>query len=372
MKLSPTHDNSILTLKRAWRFALALLATSALALVLGASSALAGVANGGVAGAPSDPIAGLPWGAPPNDDLGGAYLAATGAKKVLLAKLALKPRALWLGWWWPTSQVRAEAAQTVAATENGNPNVITQFVTFELHPWEQKKSANGPWYATPNAHWNVAADEAWYRNMAQGIGHARAMVIVQADLPFEFKTTSPAPAKINAYAVRVLGANPHTTVYLNGGTVGWLTPLHAAQLLIRNGIRYARGFSLNDTDYDPTAKEDLYGAQVVMDLAKLGVPGKHFIVNTDENGQPFKPDQVTHRAINNAPACHGKFQSVCQRTGIPPTTNVGAIGWHLGPQASAAAKRYCDGYVWTGRPWDHDAGPFDLTSALWLAGNGEF
>jgi hypothetical protein len=40
--------------------------------------------------------------------------------------------------------------------------------------------------------------------------------------------------------------------------------------------------------------------------------------------------------------------------------------------ASKAAKRYCDGYVWSERPWDQDAGPFDLQNALWLAANGEY
>ena len=170
----------------------------------------------------------------------------------------------------------------------------------------------------------------------------------------------------------MLSANPDTTVYIDGGTAGWVTPQNDALLLIRNGIRYARGFALNDTDYDPTATEDRFGAQVVAALAKLGVKGKHFIVDTVENGQPFKPDQVPGRNINTAPACHGVIQTVCQRTGILPTTNVASAKWKLGAAASTAAKQYCDAYVWTGRPWDHDAGPFELQGALWLAANGEY
>ena len=347
------------------------LATCATALALGAPAAQAGTANAGLPGAGSDPIAGMVWGTPPNDDLGGAYLSATGSAQAILGQIALQPRALWLGWWWSVDQVRSETALTVADTQNGNPNVLTQFATFELHPWETRTNY-GTWKAPTRGSWNVSAGEAWYRNMAAGIGTARAMVIEQVDLPFERKTTSTAPARINTYGARVLSANPYTTVYVDGGTYGWLTPAQDAALLIRNGIRYARGFALDDTDYDPTAVEDRFGAQVVAALAKRGVKGKHFIVNTDENGQPYKPYQVTARAINDAPMCHGRIQTVCQRTGIPPTTNVAAPMWHLGRAASNAAKRYCDGYVWSGRPWDIDGGPFNLQNAMWLAENGEY
>jgi endoglucanase len=362
----------MLDLRCNWRRVMAMLAMCATALVLAAPAARAGTANGGLPGAGADPIGGMTWGAPHDDDLWNAYESESGSQKAVLGKLALQPRAVWLGWWWPTDQVRAEAALTVADTQNGNPNVLTEFATFELHPWEEKRTADGPWYATPNASWNVSADEAWYRNLAAGIGSARALVIVQADLPFALKTISTAPERIDTYAARILSANPHTTVYIDGGTFGWVTAASDASLLIRNGIRYARGFALDDTDYDPTATEDLFGARVIAALAKLGVRGKHFIVDTDENGQPYKPDQVPGRNINTAPTCHAQIQTVCQRTGIPPTTDVAWSGWNLGTAASTAAKLYCDGYVWSGRPWDIDAGPFDLQNAQWLAANGKY
>ncbi len=218
----------------------------------------------------------------------------------------------------------------------------------------------------------MRADEAWYRNMAAGIGSARALVIEQVDLPVALKILSTAPEQIDTYAARVLSANRHTTVYIDGGTFGWTTPTQDAELLISNGIRYARGFALDDSDYDPTATEDEFGAQVVAALAKLGVRGKHFIVNTDENGQPYKPEDVKGKGINDAPMCHGRVQTACQRTGIPPTINVASTRWHLGTEASLDARRYCDGYVWSGQPWEIDDGPFVPQYALWLAENGEY
>lgn len=348
-----------------------MLAACATALALAAPTAEAGVANGGLPGAGTDPIAHMVWGTPPNDDLGGAYLSATGSKRALLGRLALPPRALWLGWWWPVAKVRAETALTIADTQNGNPNALTEFATFELRPWENQM-ANGADTPALRGPWNVSSDEAWYRNMAAGIGSARALVIVQVDLPVDLKISSTAPARIDTYAARVLSAKPHTTVYIDGGTFGWLSVAHEASLLIANGIRYARGFALDDTDYDPTATEDEFGAQVVAALAKRGVKGKHFIVNTDENGQPYKPSQVPGKGINDAPMCHGRIQTACQRTGIPPTANPASPLWGLGPKASADARRYCDGYVWSGRPWDIDGGPFNRQNALWLAANGKY
>jgi endoglucanase len=357
---------------RGWRRAASALAVGATIVAFVAPAAQAGIANRGLRGAGTDPIAGMVWGTPQNDDLWAAYAKASGAKRRLLGKLALEPRAVWLGWWWRVNQVRAETALTVSETQNGNPNALTEFATFELHPWEQKRTPNGAWYNTPGASWNVRSDETWYRNMAAGIGNARALVIVQVDLPFARTIPSRAPERIDTYAARVLSAGRRTTVYIDGGTAGWLTPENAALLLIRNGIRYARGFALDDTDYDPTPTEDVFGAQVVAALSKLGVKGKHFIVDTDENGEPYKPDQVPGRNINIVPPCHGSIQTVCQRTGIPPTARPASPLWNLGPVARKDAALYCDGYVWSGRPWDIDAGPFDLRKALWLGGNGEY
>jgi endoglucanase len=364
VKLLRTDRTRSLDLRRGWRWMVALLATGAASLALAAPAAQAGTANGGLPGAGSNPIANIAWGAPHNDDLWNAYRSVSGSNRQLLARLALKPRAVWLGYWDPTGQVRADTAATVAASQNGNPNALTEFATFELNPWER-------WVV--HGSWNVSADETWYRNMAAGIGSAPALVIVQADLPFAHRTSSTAPEQIDTYAAQVLSADPHTTVYIDGGTEGWYNAEQDASLLIRNGIRYARGFALNDTDYNPTALDDEFGARVVADLAKLGVKGKHFIVDTDENGQSYGYGELRQGTrINDATICHGRIQTVCQRTGIPPTTNVASPRWDLGAAASAAAKRYCDGYVWSGRPWNIDAGPFVRQYALWLAANGEY
>jgi len=377
MRLFQKDKNIRLDVRRSGRLVAATLvagAAGAAGLGMTVPAAQAGVANRGLPGAGSDPIANMTWGVARNDDIWNAYQASKGAKHALLGKLENVPRTDWLGYWIGVRQIKSWTAQVVTGFQNGNPNALAAFNTFELHPWDTA-AGHGVWHAPTKGVWNVKSDEAWYRNMAAGIGKARAMVIVQADLPFDWKLPSPVPAQINSYAVKTLAALPRTTVYIDGGTFGWLKPEHLAKLLVSNGIRNARGFALDDTDYDPTATEDKFGATVVQDLAKLGVPGKHFIVDTDENGQPYKPQQVKLarlRGINDAPPCHGSIQTVCQRTGILPTTNVASPKWRLGAAASAAAKRYCDAYIWSGRPWDVDGGPYRTQYALWLAANGQY
>ena len=354
------------------RRVVAMLATGAVAVAGAPSAAQAGTANGGLPGAGPNPIAHVAWAAPRNDGPWSAYESATGANRTLLGRLAAQPRAAWLGWSIPPSQVRAEAAQTVALAQNGNPNVLTEFATDELYPWAAMQP-NGFDQPTLNASYNVRADETWYRNMAAGIGSARALVVVQIDLPFARRMKSTAPEQVNTYASKVLSADPHTTVYIDSGTYTWLSPAQAATLLIGNGIRYARGFSLNDTGYESTTQEDVYGAQIVAALAKQGVKGKHFIVDTVENGQPYMPRNVGRgKGLNDTPRCHAGVKTPCQRLGIPPTTNVAAPQWGLSATASKDARLYCDGYVWSGQPWDIDGGPFLKKYALWLAANSKY
>jgi endoglucanase len=350
-----------------------MLATGVVALAAVAPAAQAGTANRGLPGAGSNPIAHMTWAEPRNDGPWTAYESATGANRTLLGRLAAQPRAVWLGWSIPPSQVRAQAAQTVALAQNGNPNVLTEFATDELYPWAQMQS-DGFDQPSLKGSWNVRSDETWYRNVAAGIGSARALVVEQIDLPFARRIPSTEPEQIDTYAAKVLSANAHTTVYIDIGTYTWLSPAQAATLLIRNGVAYARGFSLNDTGYESTTDEDVYGASIVAALAKQGVKGKRFIVDTVENGQPYLPRNVGKgKGLNDTPRCHpGVNKTPCQRLGIPPTTNVASPQWQLSAVAAQDARLYCDGYVWSGQPWDIDGGPFLKKYALWLAANSKY
>lgn len=297
------------------------------------------------------------------DALWAAYAAAHGHRHRLLGRLALKPRALFVGSWIPDSEIRAYARQVVESTQRGNRSALTQFATFELHPWEHAWSGRGSW--------NVREEQRWYRRLAAGIGKAPALVVLQFDLPFAAETSSRAPEQIDTYAAKVLSAHRRTQVYIDAGAYQWLSPAQQGALLISNGIRHARGFSVGDTQYSSTGQELEYGAQIVSYLNGHGVTGKHFIVNTAQNGQPYLAGQVSGNS-NDTPRCATRRQTLCQRTGIPPTTDVANPRWHLSPGDAAIARGDVDAYVWASDPWNANAGPFSLGYALKLAANGEY
>jgi endoglucanase len=338
----------------------------AVALSVAASSAWAGTANAGIKGAPrSNPIAGLAWKPYEGsaDALWSAYASARGQRKALLGRLALEPRALFTGHWTASSRMQGVAQEVVQDTQQGDPNVLTQFGTFELSPWEGAWSGQGQW--------NVPDSERWYKELAAGIGQAPALVILQIDLPFAARTANQQPEAIDAYGTTVLSANPHTTVYIDAGAFGWLSPAEQGALLISNGIRHARGFSVNDTQYGSMSQELEYGAQIVSYLNSHGVRGKHFLVNTAQNGQPYLAGQVSGPS-NDTPRCASRTQTLCQRTGIPPTTDVTNPRWHLSRADAAIAKRDVDAYVWASQPWDVNGAGFNFSFALNLAANGKY
>jgi hypothetical protein len=306
------------------------------------------------------------WGAyqGPIDSVWSAYAAAHGRNKSLLGRIALQPRAVWDGFW--DGNPERTAQESISDSTQGNPDVLTQVTIFRLSPWE-----------TCSASWSRGSRssyESWIRGYAAGIGSARVAVILQPDLPFALCVPSAVPEQLVAYAADVLNALPHTTVYIDAGAYQWYKPALMARLLERSGIWHSRGFALNVTQYGATSQEIQWGAQINRALAAAGARGKHFVINTDENGSPYLAGQIPGggAASNYTPACSSPSQRLCQRLGIPPTTDVANPRWHLSGSARQIAAAQVDAYMWLGRPWMINAGPFSLRNALTLGANGAF
>jgi endoglucanase len=115
-----------------------------------------------------------------------------------------------------------------------------------------------------------------------------------------------------------------------------------------------------------------YGEQIVRALAADGIPGKHFVINTDENGAPFLAGQYRGDA-NEARACRDAHDKICVTLGIPPTTDVANPRWGLSGADRAIARSDVDAYLWAGRPWvDNNSGLFFYSRALQLAASSPF
>jgi hypothetical protein len=335
--------------------------------VVGIGSAFAGIANGGLPGAPAhNPLAGMTWGIyrGPIDGVWPAYQSARGRHKQLMAKIALRPLTVWTGGWYADSYVRTVAQQIIQSTTGGNPDVLSQVAIFRLSPWE---TCSGSW-----GRGDQASYRAWINQFAAGIGDSRVALILQPDLPFALCNSSPVPLQLVGYAARKFSALRHTTVYVDAGAFAWAPASQAASMLERAGIRHARGFALNVTQYGSTAQELRYGDEIVHTLAAAGIPRVHFVVNTDENGSPFLAGQVAGNS-NERRVCRGRHDQICVTLGIPPTTDVANRRWGLTVGNRAIASREVDAYLWAGRPWvENSTGQFVFARAIGLATSSPF
>jgi hypothetical protein len=332
-----------------------------------APQALAGVANAGVPGASaSNPIAGLPWGvySGRDDEVFPAYRASSGQDQTLLGRIALRPRVRWFGAWYRTSRLDEVVHEYISNSTSGRSDVLSQMAVFRLVPWENEARHRLPTLA------EQASYKQWIDTFAAAIGSSRVALILQPDLPFALWVPggSKLPLQLVAYAAQTFSALPHTTVYIDVGAADWPTVGQAVSLLRDAGIQYARGFALDATHYDSTAHQIKFGQKVVRGLARHHLGGRHFVVNTAENGRPFTYQQYHGPNYDNARVCPSRSARRCVTLGIPPTWHVASRRWHLPAGLRRIARRLVDGYLWIGRPWlDNQSDPFDLKRSLSLA-----
>ena len=181
---------------------------------------------------------------------------------------------------------------------------------------------------------DTAAYQAWIDGFAQGIGKAKAVVIVEPDglgiIPYNTTIngtsdwckptvvdaaghTVPAPgataeeryAQIN-YAVDSLARHaPRALVYLDGSNSNWLGVGEAAYRLIKAGVQRTQGFFLNVSNYQLTADSIQFGTWVSSAIAApSGAPAWAF----DGNGNfhfdwlPSQYDPATnYTTVNYTP-----------------------------------------------------------------------
>jgi hypothetical protein len=343
-------------------------------LVLGAIT----LAVVGIAASPSAPTSAAPSGSPlangpwtpfvaSFDPVDQAYNAATGTNKALLAKIALRPRVIWM-----TSQTQnGDAEKTVqdriSEFQQGNPAAYTQLALFGLYP-KGESHRSDPISAAQQAKYKT-----WIDEIAAGIGSSRVILILEPDLGVAWGGWHPAVRfGLAAYAAKELGALPNTHVYIDGSDADWLKPAKAVTMLRESGIAYADGIALGATHYSSTAGNIVYGAGLIRRLAAGHITGKHLVIDTADNGRPFTTRQFKkrhrHLAIGNANVCTSRTSTKCVTLGIPPTTDVSSKRWGFSAGTRSLAASYVDGFLWFGRPWLYaQSYPFELSRALQVA-----
>lgn len=187
------------------------------------------------------------------------------------------------------------------------------------------------------------ADVASYHNFIQrfaaGIGSYRAVLFLEMDSLITMPCLSGhGQAEREAElrdAINTLTADcPHLVIYLDAGAADALSAGAAARFLRASGVAKIQGFFLNSTHFDWTSNEIHYGNRI----ARM-TGGKHFVVNTAENGRgPLRPRDRVHEG--NEVLCNPPGRGLGPRpttaTGFP---DVDMFAWIGNPGESGGACR---------------------------------
>jgi endoglucanase len=181
----------------------------------------------------------------------------------LIAEMEAFPRAVWFTSGTP-AQVRQQVRQTMA--EAAIERAVPVLVAYDIPGRDcAQYSAGG---ALTQADY-----EAWINGFAAGLGHGRAVVILEPDalgnLPSACggnTTTYPFTdderyAEIQ-YAVTALEAAPGASVYLDGTHSAWQSVGTMAQRLLTADVQDAQGFFLNVSNYQPNPNLADYGTWI--------------------------------------------------------------------------------------------------------------
>ena len=182
-----------------------------------------------------------------------------------------------------------------------------------------------------------AAEDArtrrWYRGFAAGVGQARVVIAFEPDSigTIECLTRSRRAGRIALlrYGVNLLSKLPNATIYLEGGASDWFSARTAARRLRQIGVRKVRGFMLNVTHFDWTARNVAHGRRISRLLG-----GKPFIVSTAYNGRG--PVHVERRIGGRVRRLNVHCNPGYRGLGPRPTT--------------ATGQPKVDAYLWIGRP----------------------
>jgi endoglucanase len=258
-----------------------------------------------------------------------AWSAADPASAAKVAVIAREPNVQRFGAWnggYPGWNV-ASYLNRAASQEPGTVPMLSTYRLVYGHC--------GHWSDPPL---EQAAYHDWITGIAQGIGTHPAVLFLEMDSLITVGCLSPQGVAVRMQelsdAINVLTNDPHLVTYLDAGAADALPARKTASLLRRAGVAKIQGFFLNSTHFDWTSKEIAYGEKV----SRL-TGGKHFVINTAENGQgPLRPHNVAKQGneVLCDPPGRGLGPLPTSNTGHP---NVDAFAWIANPGVSGGQCR---------------------------------
>lgn len=206
------------------------------------------------------------------------------------ASIGKRPQALWFGnEYYPTSTVASVAREYTRLAEKAGKTPVLVVYSIPDRDCGQYSSGGLP---------GGSAYRQWVNQLAKGIKGSKPLVIVEPDaIPFYGQGTcanGSSRLALIKHAAKVL-TKAGAWVYLDAGHSDWRPYDGRAALLKKAGMKYARGFSTNVSNFRTLASEQAYAAELLRGLRALGVKGKKYVVDTSRNGNP---DPVNGDVIN--------------------------------------------------------------------------
>ncbi len=208
----------------------------------------------------------------------------------LIAEMEAIPRAVWFNSGTP-AQVEGQVRQTTDAA--AAQRAVPVLVAYDIPGRDcAQYSAGGAL--------NEAGYQAWISGFAHGIGHGKAIVILEPDAlgnmpsgcglaasvyPF---TDSERIAELQ-YAVSALEQDPGVSVYLDGTHSAWQSVGTITQRLLEAGVQDAQGFFLNVSNYQPTAALLDYGTWISDCVAMVTDSSNAFYSNPSACASQYYP-----------------------------------------------------------------------------------
>ncbi len=243
------------------------------------------------------------------------------AKDPAYKRIWSRPQAMWLT---DSHPARADVRRTVAATvkEATRRRRTPVFVVYAITNRDcGLYSAGG---------FSPAAYRSWVRDVARGLRGSRAVVVLEPDALANLGACdTSATTGLMRYATARL-AKAGAWVYLDAGHSRWMPADVMARRLKAAGIKGARGFSTNVSNFNRSSAEIRYARAVVRELASRGVRGKRYVIDTSRNGGSYKASQGW---CNPASARIGRAPTVVNR---------------------ANRRGTLDFYLWIKRPGESD------------------
>jgi endoglucanase len=141
---------------------------------------------------------------------------------------------------------------------------------------------------------NAADYRVWIDDFINGIGGRRAVVILEPDALADMECLSPAKRgeRLDLFNYAVTGfkqRTPHADVYLDAGNAGWKPSGSMAGYLNAAGVKGARGFALNVSNFYTLDQSRAYGEAINATLSSEYGYTKSMVVDTSRNGNGARP-----------------------------------------------------------------------------------